>query len=222
MKKITSRSLGQAAADQIRELIRRGTLRTGERIVETRLCAQLGISRTPLREALRSLSSEGLVRLVPNRGAFVTQPSVAEIRELFEVMGILEGACACMAAEKLTDAGLGELERLHEDLERHYAARDHEGYITANNLYHTFVQELARNGTLSAVINGLRAKIFLHRFRQLYVQDRFDRSIGEHRELLAAFRDRDAVRAEAVMKSHLSRQCDALVDNLAPGENPEG
>ncbi|HSH69395.1 MAG TPA: GntR family transcriptional regulator [Deferrisomatales bacterium] len=222
MKKITSRSLGQAAADQIRELIRRGTLRTGERIVENQLCAKLGISRTPLREALRSLSSEGLVRLVPNRGAFVTQPSVAEIRELFEVMGILEGACACMAAEKLTDAGLGELERLHEDLERHYAARDHEAYIIANNLYHTFVQERARNGTLSAVINGLRAKIFLHRFRQLYVQDRFDRSIGEHRELLAAFRDRDAVRAEAVMKSHLSRQCDALVENLAPGENPEG
>ena len=221
MKKITSRSLGQEAADQIRELIRQGKLHTGERIVETELCAKLGISRTPLREALRSLSAEGLVRLVPNRGAFVTEPSAGEIRELFEVMGILEGACACMAAEKLTDAGLRELERLHEELERHYAARDHEGYITANNLYHTFVQELAHNKALSAVINGLRAKIFLHRFRQLYVQDRFDRSIGEHRELLAAFRDRDAGRAEAEMKSHLARQCDALVENLAAGENPE-
>lgn len=219
MAKITARPLHAAATTKIREMIRKGELVVGQKVAEAGLCEQLGISRTPLREALRSLSSEGLVRLVPNRGAFVTQPSAAEIRELFGVMGILEGACACMAAERLTGAELRELERLHEELERHYAARDHEGYITANNEYHTFVQELAGNGTLSAVITGLRAKVFLHRFRQLYVQDRFDRSICEHRELLAAFRDRDAARAETVMKGHLAKQCDALVEDLADGES---
>lgn len=221
MAKIPARSLHAAATAKLREMIRKGSLVVGQKIVEQELCAALGISRTPLREALRSLSSEGLIRLVPNKGAFVSRPTVEEIRELFEVMGVLEGACARMAAEKLTAPGLARLEWLHDELERHYAARDPEGYITTNNLYHTFVEELARNSALSAVIDGLRAKIFLHRFRQLYVQNRFDHSICEHRELLAAFRDRDAVRAENVMKSHLAKQCEALVEDLAAGEAAE-
>lgn len=218
MVKIAARSLHASATAKLREMIRKGSLVVGQKIVEQELCEALGISRTPLREALRSLSAEGLIRLVPNKGAFVSRPTVEEIRELFEVMGVLEGACARMAAEKLTAPGLARLERLHDELERHYAARDPEGYITTNNLYHTMVQDLARNRALSDVINGLRAKIFLHRFRQLHVQDRFDRSICEHRELLAAFRARDALRAEAEMRSHLAKQCDALVEELVAGD----
>lgn len=220
MNKIPIRPLHQEASDRIREMIRKGVLETGQRIVENELCVELGISRTPVREALRSLSAEGLIRLVPNKGAYVSQPSAQEIRELFYVMAILEGACARIAATKLTDQDLAKVEAVHRDLEAGYARRDQEAYIRANNAYHTLIQEMAQNQTLNQVINGLRQKIFLHRYRQLYVKDRFDCSIREHRDLLEAFRGRDADAAEALMKRHLCKQGEALLDSLPEEPSP--
>lgn len=196
---------------RIRELIRTGRLEKGQKIVEKELCETLGISRTPLREALRVLSAEGLIDLVPHKGAYVSQPSMEEIRDMFEVMGVLEGTCARIAAEKMTEEEFRRLEALHAELERHYESRDPEGYIRANNAYHVRVQELTGNRVLNEIVNGLREKVLLYRYRQLYRPDRFDQSIREHRELLEAFRRRDPARAEAVMQHHLRKQCEALV-----------
>ncbi len=211
MPKIRVKALPQEVADWIREMIRRGSLKTGERLVEQKLCQVLGVSRTPLREALRALHSEGLVDLIPRRGAFVSQPGMDEIRDMFEVMGLLEGACARWAAERMTDSELRKIERLHEQLERHYRNRDAEAYIRTNHAYHSLLQELSGNRTIHTVLNGLRQKLLLHRFRQLYQPNRFDRSIEEHRRLLRAFRDRDADAAERCMREHLHNQCEALV-----------
>lgn len=210
MQRIEPRPLHHEVAHQIREMIRKGTLCTGERIVEKRFCDALGISRTPLREALRVLHGEGLVDLLPHRGAFVTQPSIQEVRDLFEVMAVLEGLCARTAAARTTSEDLAKLERLHETLEGCYAARDAERYIHANNALHKLVQQLAENQVLDEVVSGLRQRMLLHRFRQLYQADRFDQSIREHRELLEAFRRRDPAAAQAAMEHHLRRQCEAL------------
>ncbi|MBI5439741.1 MAG: GntR family transcriptional regulator [Deltaproteobacteria bacterium] len=211
MQKIAARSLHQDVASRIREMIRKGVLTKGQRVVEAELCAAVGVSRTPLREALRVLSSEGLIRLVPNKGAFVSEPSLDDVREMFEVMSILEGTCARMAAERMGTASLAKLERLHDKLEQHYARGDRDGYIKKNNTFHELVQELTGNRILNGILNGLREKILLYRYRQIFEAKRFDESIHEHRDILSAFRNRDPEAAEALMKSHLVRQGRALV-----------
>lgn len=219
--KISAKPLNVEAASRLREMIRTGKLKKGERVVEAELCEVLGISRTPLREALRLLSSEGLIRLVPNVGAYVGEPSLDEIRDMFQVMAVLEGMCARLAAMKMTPASLKRLEALHEKLEKLFRDGDREGYIAVNNLYHTLVQSLAGNKVLSDTINGLRDKILLYRYRQIFEEKRFEESINEHREILDAFRKGDPQNAEKVMANHLLMQGAALVGS-AGEKSPKG
>ena len=170
----------------------------------------MGISKTPLREALRVLSAENLISLVPNHGAFVTKPTTGEIKEMFAVMSVLEGVCARAAAEKMTPADFSHLEGLHTELEEQFKSRNQKEYIRVNNRYHSFIQELAGNRTLNQIVKGLRKKILLYRFQSLNLPGRFEDSIKEHRELLTAFRDRDAPKAEKIMKNHLRKQSQAI------------
>lgn len=210
MNQIRVKALPEEIVGRIREMIRKGILKEGDKIVEKALCEQMGVSRTPLREALRLLSAEGLIQLVPNRGARVAQPSLKDIREMFQVMSILEGACARQCAEKLTEKGLRKLEELHEKLEKHAKEKDYEKYVLVNHRYHTLVQELAGNKILSEVINGLRQKILLHRYRQILMPNRLEQSMQEHRDLQEAFRTKEPEAAERLMKHHLIRQCETL------------
>jgi len=210
MKAIQKKTLHEEIADNLREMIMSGELREGDKIKENVLCDMMGISKTPLREALRVLSAEGLIRLVPNRGSYVTTPTFEEIKEMFDVMRVLEGVCARAAVEKMRDRDLSKLEKLHQKLEKNFRRKDQKEYIHQNNLYHAFVQELAGNKTLNQIVNGLRQKILLYRFQSLNLPGRFEQSIQEHRSLLAAFRDKDPKKAEMLMKSHLKKQCDAM------------
>ena len=197
-------------ADSLREMIMTGELKEGDRINENELCATMGISKTPLREALRVLGGEGLISLVPNRGSFVTKPTIQEIKEMFEVMSVLEGVCARAATMKMNPAEFAAIQNLHDKLEKEFERRDQKKYIHINNRYHAFIQELAGNRTLNQIVNGLRKKILMYRFQSLSLSGRFDDSIKEHRELLAAFRERNALKAEKIMKLHLIRQSAAL------------
>jgi DNA-binding GntR family transcriptional regulator len=210
MSRIAVKPLHQEVAQRIREMIRKGTLRKGDRIVEKDLSQAMGTSRTPLREALRLLSSEGLIDLVPHKGAYVAQPSMQEIREMFEVMSLLEGTCARKVAEKMTDVDLRKLERLHEKLEKYFREKNNEKYLEVNYRYHSLLQEMAGSKVLSEVINSLKQKVMLYRQRQLYQPDRFEASMNEHRDLLDAFRRRDPASAESAMRIHLVKQCEAL------------
>jgi DNA-binding GntR family transcriptional regulator len=137
---------------------------------------------------------------------------MGEIQEMFEVMGVLEGTCARLTAEKLTVAGWQKIERLHRKLETHYAEGDREKYIAANNVFHALVQELAGNRVLDEIVSKLREKVALYRHQQIYENRRFEESIREHREVLDALRRRDPDAAEKRMKRHLDRQCRALVN----------
>jgi len=210
MVRLQVQPLHEHVANRIREMIRKGLLNKGDRIVEKDLCASLGISRTPLREALRYLTSEGLITILPHRGAYVAEPSMDEIREMFEVMTLLEGNCAAMAAKKISPGDLRKLEKLHERLENHYKTDQPEKYLDANQKFHSALQEMAGNKVLNDVVNGLRQKIVLYRYRQLYQPDRFEASITEHRALMDALRKQDSVAAENLMRQHLRNQCEAL------------
>jgi len=203
-------SLSHEVAKRIREMIRQGDLKKGDKIVEKPLCETLGVSRTPLREALRLLSAEGLVQLVPNKGAFVSEPSIDEIREMFWVMSILEGTCARLCAERASQRGINKLSALFKTLEDHARHRDHEKYMAVNHRYHLLVQELAESKVLSEVISGLRQKILLYRYRQIYEPNRLDASMHEHRALQEAFAKKDPDAAERLMKEHLMRQSEVL------------
>jgi DNA-binding GntR family transcriptional regulator len=171
----------------------------------------MGVSRTPIREALRTLNSEGLIDLIPRRGAFVAQFSDADIREMFEVMSGLEALCIRLAMPKLSDADIEKLEKLHADMEALYTQRDHKAYLKVNWKIHDFIQNLADNKLLNSIINDLRKKVILLRQRQLYQPGRFRRSIQEHREILAALKSRNSAAAEVAMANHLLRQGQSLV-----------
>ena len=210
MKVIEKKTLHEEIANNLRELIMSGELQEGDKIKEDELCSSMGISKTPLREALRVLSVEGLIRLVPNRGSFVSTPTFEEIREMFDVMSVLEGVCARAAAAKMGAKDLATLEKLHERLEENYRRKAQREYIRINNQYHAFIQELAGNRTLNQIVNGLRQKILLYRYQSLNLPERFAQSIQEHRDLLEAFRKKDPKKAETLMRRHLKKQCDAL------------
>lgn len=210
MKVIKKKTLHEEIAYNLREMIMSAELKEGDKIKEDELCALMDISKTPLREALRVLSTEGLIKLIPNRGAFVSTPTFEEIKEMFDVMSVLEGACARAAAEKVSDKDFASLKKLHNKLEENFSRRDQKEYIRINNQYHSFVQDLAGNRILNQIVNGLRQKILLYRFQSLNLPERFDQSIAEHRDLLEAFRKRNPQKAESLMRSHLRKQCDAL------------
>jgi len=210
MKVIEKKTLHEEIANNLRELIMSGQLQEGDKIKEDELCSSMGISKTPLREALRVLSVEGLIKPVPNRGSFVSTPTFEEIREMFDVMSVLEGICARAAAEKMSAKDLKNLEKLHNSLEKNFKRRAQREYIRINNQFHSFVQELAGNRTLNQIVNGLRQKILLYRYQSLNWPERFEQSIQEHRELIEAFRKKDPKKAETLMRRHLKKQCDAL------------
>ncbi|MGD2124506.1 MAG: GntR family transcriptional regulator [Desulfobacteraceae bacterium] len=222
MQKIEIKPLPQQVADQIREMIRKGRLIRGQKIDEKFLCDSMGVSRTPVRESLRILHSEGLIDLIPHKGAYISQPPIEDIKDMFQVMSVLEGMCARLASQNMKEKEFKKIEALHEKLECHYRNRNHEEYLDINSVLHMFIQELSGNKTLNEVITGLRYKILLYRHRQLYHKDRFDQSMQEHRGILEAFRKRDADLAEASMKRHLLKQCEALMDLYTSKEGRDG
>lgn len=212
MPKIETKTLHQEVTARLREMICCGDLSRGQKIDEKHLSELMGVSRTPVREALRFLHSEGLVDLIPHKGAYVTQLSLEEIQNLFEVISVLEGTCARRAALRMTKEDFRKMEMLHQSLEKQFRKRDHEAYLETNHRMHLMIQELSGNKVLKDVLNGLRQKVLLYHHRQLYYRDRFEKSMQEHRVILEALRKGNPSQAEGATKKHLRNQCEALVD----------
>jgi DNA-binding GntR family transcriptional regulator len=203
-------SLHEEVAARLRTMVFERQLVPGQWIDELALARDWQISRTPLREALKVLASEGLVTLVPRQGCKVTELSEDDADELFPVMALLEGRCTFEAVRKATPADVKALRRLHDVLEKHAAAKNIDGYYRANHDFHSKVQALADNRWLDRATNDLRRFLRLLRGRQLNWPGRIEASINEHRVLIDAIEQRDAARAERVMHDHLMAQLAAL------------
>jgi len=203
-------SLHDGVAARLRAMVFDGEISPSEWIDEKALAEAWQVSRTPLREALKVLAAEGLVELVPHRGCRVIELTEDDADALFPVMALLEGRCAFEAAGRAGDDDLRTLQRLHDDLERHAASADIDGYYRVNHEFHSFVQALAANRWLDRVTGDLRRFMRLMRGRQLALPGRIAASINEHRVLIDAFRQRDAARAERAMHDHLMAQLVAL------------
>lgn len=221
--RIVQQALYLEVADRLRAMIDEHTLVPGAWIDEAALAATLGISRTPLREALKVLAAEGLVRLEPRRGCFVNELSEQDLDEIFPLMALLEGRCAYEAARNATAADLDALEDLHLDLARYAGAGQIDAYYETNYQIHEAIQRLAGNRWLSGLIGDLRKVLRLSRHKSLQLPGRIDESCAEHLSVFAALKARDPEGAEAMMKTHLLRQRAALkaLDAQARAAAPE-
>ena len=210
VEKVHRQVLFKEVAELLRERILSQELRPREWIDEPKLAEEMGISRTPLREALKVLEAEGLVELRPRRGAFVADLTEHDLDEIFPVMALLEGRCAYEAARKATPEDISRLQAIHEKLEGAAAQGDVATYYDQNYVFHLSVQELAGNRWLQRVTNELRKFLKLMRGRQLNLPGRLEASLSEHRLLMAAFQNRNPSAAEKIMHDHLLAQRIAL------------
>jgi DNA-binding GntR family transcriptional regulator len=208
--RLIASSLHEEVAAQLRERIFSGELLPGSFLDETTLAEQMDISRTPLREALKVLTAEGLVRHEPRRGCFVNEVTEQDLDDIFPVLTMLEGRCAFEAALHASDADLQALEALHDKLARHARARRINDYYAANYAIHEAIITLAGNRWLAQVIGDLRKIVKLARLQQLHAPGRLEESLAEHQAVFAALRARDASAAERAMRVHLERQREAL------------
>jgi len=208
--RLVHNSLHDEVAAQLRERIFAGELPPGTFLDEVQLAEQLKISRTPLREALKVLTVEGLVRHEPRRGCFVNEVTEKDLDEIFPVIALLEGRCAWEAARNASDADIAALEDLHQKLARHAKAKRINEYYEANFAIHEAIIALADNRWLAMVIGDLRKIVRLARLQQLHAPGRLEQSLSEHLAVFAALKARDADGAEAAMRTHLQRQREAL------------
>ena len=213
MMPIVQKPLYLDVSEQLREQIYQRKLMPGDWIDEMALCEQIGISRTPLREALKVLHAEGLIEMVPRRGSRVSILDEDGLHELFPVMATLEGLCACFAVKHLSGKELAVLEDLHAELEQLAAAGDIDRYFEANHRFHRAVQDYAHNRWLSRITSELRNVLLLARHRQLQVPGRLQQSLDEHRMIIDAFRKGDAKAAQETMNNHLCQQEKSLAEN---------
>jgi DNA-binding GntR family transcriptional regulator len=200
---LSSPALYEQVAERLRSRIYAHELAPGAWVDEQALALAYGISRTPMREALKVLAAEGLVQLKPRRGCYVTELSEQDLDEIFPVMALLEGRCAFEAAEKAAPADLAALAAVHEQLENYAAAGDTDRFFEANQAFHAAVRQLAGNRWLSQLIDDTRKMLKLTRRDSLRLEGRLKQSLSEHRAILKAIRHRDANEAGRLMQGHL-------------------
>jgi DNA-binding GntR family transcriptional regulator len=211
---IARSTLPQVAAERLRALIIEGTLAPGARLNERELSEQLGVSRTPLREAFRLLAAEGLVLQLPNRGAQVVALSREDVRHAFEVMASLEGLAGELAAVRVTDADLGDLRALQGDLERAHKQRDLPGYYRVNRAIHDRLNDIAGNPVLAQTYRTLNARLHALRFRSNLNGAKWDRAVAEHRSMLAALAARDGAALRELLVRHLHAKLQAVLETM--------
>jgi DNA-binding GntR family transcriptional regulator len=200
--RLAERALYEQVAERLRQRIVAHTLAPGSWIDEQAIAAELGISRTPLREALKVLAGEGLVTMKLRRGAYVTEVSARDLDEVFHLLALLESDAAGEVARSATPAQLAELLALHEQLEAGVADRDR--FFAANERFHMRLLEIADNRWRIQLVADLRKVMKLNRHHSLFKQGRLEASLKEHRQLMSALKARNAERAQALMQRHMA------------------
>jgi len=208
--RLVQNSLHHEVAATLREQIFAGLYAPGSFLDELVLCERLQISRTPLREALKVLTAEGLLRHEPRRGCFISEVTEKDLDDIFPVIALLEGRCAFEAARHATDADLAALATLHERLNSHAQAGRINDYYNTNLAIHEAIITLADNRWLAMAIADLRKILKLARSQQLHAPGRLAQSLSEHMAVFAALKARDSDGADAAMRTHLTRQREAL------------
>ena len=204
---LTPRALYEEVAEQLRQRIFRRELEPGSWIDELKIAEEFGISRTPLREALKVLATEGLVTMKVRRGAYVTEMSEKDLRDVYHLLALLESDAAGVVAANATPAQLNELQDLHAELET--AVNERERFFAINERFHMRLLELADNRWRSQVVADLRKVMKLNRHNSLLKQGRIEDSLQEHRAILAALQARDVAASVQAMQAHYAQGLEA-------------
>jgi DNA-binding GntR family transcriptional regulator len=211
MPKVERQRLHDTVVEHIRRFIVEGVLEPGKKLNERELCETLGISRTPLREALKVLAAEGLIDIEPNRGASVSKMDEAELRETFELMSGLEAFSGELAAERMTAVELAEIKALHYAMLACRAQNDLAGYYSRNQAIHDKINEAARNTALRQTYGSINRRLMALRFRSNFQTPKWDSAIREHEEMIQALEARDGKRMGEILRKHLLSKRDAVL-----------
>jgi DNA-binding GntR family transcriptional regulator len=211
---IVRRPLHEEAADRLRDLIVQGRLVAGVRLNERLLTAELGVSRTPLREAFKVLATEGLVELLPNRGAIVSQMDPVRLAEILAVMGALEALAGELACLNATEAQINEIRALHYEMLAHHARGDLAGYFKFNQAIHLKIVKYSGNAVLFNVYRQMNGNVRRARYMANLSKERWDAAVREHDAILAALGARDVERIKALLSDHLAHKLSSVLADL--------
>ena len=220
MDKIRQGSLYGEAAHRIRAMIKDGQLKPGTRVPEKQLCEQFGISRTPLREALKVLASEGFVELLPNRGARVVKLTRRMLKDTLDVMSALEGLSGELACQHVSTEEIETVRQLHERMIAHYEAGDLSAYFEINQRIHEALVAGARNQVLAETYHNLNERVRRFRFSERMSPELWARVVDEHEQIVVALENRDSRAMGNILRGHLKHKLDRVDADTVDDDNP--
>jgi DNA-binding GntR family transcriptional regulator len=208
------RSLHDEIANQLRDMVVDGDLKPGQKVPEPDLCRRFGVSRTPLREALKVLAAEGIIQLLPNRGAVIAQITDEEIEQIFPIMGALEALAGELACERMSEEDLAKLRRLHKTMIGHYRRGERLPYSKLNRAFHEAIFAAAGNASLSALYQQLIFRIHAIRFVAKKSAERWAQAVDEHEQMMAALEARDGKKLARILKLHLWNKAEMVKESM--------
>jgi DNA-binding GntR family transcriptional regulator len=213
------RPLREIVFDTLREAILTGVLKPGERLMEVQLAEEMGVSRTPVREAIRKLELENFVVMVPRKGAYVADISTKDIVDVFEIRAALETLAAGLAAERITDEELEELQRI---LVKNAESNSLEDLIAVDTKFHDVLYRASRNDRLVQIISNLREQIQRFRSTTLASPGRMKDTLEEHKKIVDAVAERNTALAQQLAQEHIDNAENSMLDLLEKKIKGEG
>ncbi len=207
-------ALHEQVAHRLRQMLVENRISPGAKLNERELSNDLNVSRTPLREAIKMLAAEGLVELLPNRGAIAVELLEADVFNTFEVMAGLEAQSGELAAQRITDAELLEIKAMHYEMLAAYTRRDLPGYYRINASIHSAINTAAKNPVLTATYNQVNARLQALRFRSNQDSTKWKAAVKEHEQMISALSARDPLAMRAVLTNHLINKRDVVIDQM--------
>ena len=198
----------------LREGILRGQLEPGERLMEIHLAEKLGVSRTPIREAIRKLELEGLVIMTPRKGAVVASITVEDLKDVLEVRTALERLAVELACQKITEEELNKLKNAMDDFRKEITSKDPTKVAVKDVAFHDIIYRATGNSRLIQMLYNLREQMYRYRLEYIKDEDKRDTIVNEHLEIVSAIENGNVEAAKAAIKIHINNQEAAVIDNL--------
>ena len=214
IKKDNLSSKGSEIYRNLRELIAYGALNPGEKIIESKLVKDFGVSRTPIREAIRQLETRGFLTTIHNKGTYVKKVSREELERIYDVMSVLEGYAVRLAVENITDQQIGELEELCNTMRELTDLSRFKEHIEKNLKFHFVIAEASQNEFLEDLIRELRDRVYRYRFIGITIPGHVEDYFSDHKSIVNAIKEKDPAKAEEIMRRHIQRGKQISVDYL--------
>ncbi|MFW2364947.1 MAG: GntR family transcriptional regulator [Desulforhopalus sp.] len=223
-KDLNRLNLSEQIANQLRDMIVQNQLSPGERIRERDICKKLQVSRTPLREALHVLASEGLIDLIPNCGAVISSPSAEDIADMLQVLGVLEAYAGERACSRITQEEINEIKALQYEMLAAFSRGDRLTYFKLNQGIHLAIVNAARSDTLLSMHARLNARLYRIRYQSNLRNEFWGSAIEQHNDIMDALEKRDAPKLSTLLRQHLrstwEKVNDHMEENVDKGDTP--